>query len=68
MLIYRNNFICIIFIYLIIFINNINFNKVLQRCLWIICFVLDVEKVLYLMRRLLIQMENYGILNVLCKN
>lgn len=67
MLIYRNNFIYIV-LYLIIFINNINFNKVLQKCLWIICFVLDVEKVLYLMRRLLIQMENYGILNVLCKN
>lgn len=40
----------------------------LQGCLWIICSVLDVEKVLCLMKRLLIQMESYGILNALCKN
>lgn len=39
----------------------------LQGCLWIICSVLDVEKVLCLMKRLLIQMESYGILNALCK-
>lgn len=39
----------------------------LQKCHWIICFALAAEKVLPRTKKLLTQMANCGIHNVLCK-